>query len=155
MEDALIELSCAEIVQSARSVVVAGGTMQPIDEFKQQLFIAAGADARRISEFSCEHVVPGDHLLPVVMCTGPTGVQLDFSFQHRDNPKLLGKILLNVKLFSLVKYPINFIMSHCWRHTKIIVLNSRMNMKQSNSVENSLYKLVFNLLVKLSVFNNI
>ena len=94
MEDAIIELSCAEIVRSARSVVVAGGTMQPIDEFKQQLFIAAGADAARISEFSCEHVVPGNHLLPLVMCTGPTGVQLDFSFQHRDNPKLLGKHFL-------------------------------------------------------------
>jgi hypothetical protein len=28
-----------EIVRDARSVVVAGGTMNPVEEFKQQLFI--------------------------------------------------------------------------------------------------------------------
>merc|ERR1740128_722431 len=76
-----------EIVEDAHSVIVAGGTMRPIEEFKQQLFIAAGADPDRISHFSCEHVVPGEHLHPAVVTTGPTGVQLDFSYQHRDTQK--------------------------------------------------------------------
>jgi len=87
-----------EIVEDAHSVIVAGGTMRPIEEFKQQLFIAAGADPSRISHFSCEHVVPGEHLHPAVVTTGPTGVQLDFSYQHRDTQKVLdelGRVLQN------------------------------------------------------------
>ena len=64
------------IVQEAWAVVVAGGTMQPVgvvllhavregarsainffyvkmEEFRHQLFVAAGADLERIAEFSC------------------------------------------------------------------------------------------------------
>ena len=31
-----------DLVAECRSVVVAGGTMQPVEEFKEQLFVAAG-----------------------------------------------------------------------------------------------------------------
>jgi len=88
-----------EIVRDAHSVIVAGGTMSPIEEFKQQLFVASGADPSRITHFSCDHVVPGEHLAPLVLGSGPTGVQLDFSYQHRDSPKVLdelGRVLQNV-----------------------------------------------------------
>jgi len=88
-----------EIVRDAHSVIVAGGTMQPIDEFKQQLFIAAGAKESRIMHFSCDHVVPGDHLLPLVLAQGPTNTKLDFSFQYRDTPQVLdelGRVLQNL-----------------------------------------------------------
>jgi len=88
-----------EIVQEAHSIVVAGGTMQPIQEFKEQLFIAAGANESRVTHFSCDHVVPGDHILPTVVSCGPSGVQLDFSFQHRDSPRVLdelGRVLQNI-----------------------------------------------------------
>ena len=39
------------------------------------------------------HVIPADQLLPMAMSTGPTGLQLDFTYQNRSNPKLvsLGK----------------------------------------------------------------
>jgi len=88
-----------EIVRDAHSVIVAGGTMQPIDEFKQQLFTAAGAAESRIMHFSCDHVVPGDHLLPLVLSQGPTSTKLDFSFQYRDTTQVLdelGRILQNL-----------------------------------------------------------
>ncbi len=52
---------------------------------------AAGAEESRILHFCCDHVVPGANLLPLVMATGPSGSQLDFSFQHRAATATLGK----------------------------------------------------------------
>ncbi|KAK3785527.1 hypothetical protein RRG08_048661 [Elysia crispata] len=84
------------ILQEARSVIVAGGTMQPVAEFKDQLFHAAGIPPSRILEFSCGHVIPGRQLLPVALAQGPTGTTLDFTFQSREKPlvSLLVKALL-------------------------------------------------------------
>ncbi|KAK3108683.1 hypothetical protein FSP39_013288 [Pinctada imbricata] len=80
------------VVQESRAVIVAGGTMQPISEFKDQLFHSAGVEPERIMEYSCGHVIPTDHLLAVSMATGPTGLDLDFTYQSRDNPKLLNEL---------------------------------------------------------------
>ena len=88
-----------EVLSQARSVVVAGGTMQPVDEFKQQLFFAAGIGPERVHEYSCGHVIPPDHLLTLAMKTGPLGVDLDFTFAARENSRLLeelGLIVSNV-----------------------------------------------------------
>ncbi|KAK7097155.1 ATP-dependent DNA helicase DDX11-like [Littorina saxatilis] len=89
----------ADVLQEARAVIVAGGTMQPISEFKDQLFHAAGLPSHRIMEFSCGHVVAPDHLLALTLAVGPTGVPLDFTYQARDSPRLLdelGRVLINV-----------------------------------------------------------
>ena len=88
-----------EIVSSAHSVVVAGGTMQPVSEFREQLYINAGAQPGRVTHFSCEHVVPADNILPRVLCSGPSGARLDFSFQHREKQETLtelGRVLINL-----------------------------------------------------------
>jgi len=88
-----------QVVSEARAVVVAGGTMQPIAEFKDQLFMSCGVDAQRIEHFSCGHVIPAENLLPIVACQGPTGHELDFSYQTRDAKSLLdelGRFLLNL-----------------------------------------------------------
>lgn len=87
------------ILQEARSVIVAGGTMQPVAEFKDQLFHAAGIPPSRILEFSCGHVIPGRQLLPVALAQGPTGTNLDFTYQSREKPLVieeLGRVLCNV-----------------------------------------------------------
>ncbi|PVD35073.1 hypothetical protein C0Q70_06354 [Pomacea canaliculata] len=89
----------ADVLQEARAVVVAGGTMQPISEFKDQLFFAAGLQPDKLLEFSCGHVIPPDHLLSLTLATGPTGRQLDFTFQTRDDPHLLeelGRLVVNL-----------------------------------------------------------
>lgn len=72
-------------VYCSRCVVVAGGTMQPISEFKEQLFIAAGSSSERVTHFSCGHVIPRDHILPIILCSGPTNKIFDFSFQNRSS----------------------------------------------------------------------
>ena len=88
-----------QIVSEAHSVVVAGGTMRPTQEFRDQLFVAAGAEPSRVMSFSCDHVVPGCNLLPRVLCTGPSGARLDFSYQFRDKQETLaelGRVLGNL-----------------------------------------------------------
>lgn len=72
-------------------MVVAGGTMQPISEFKNQLFLSAGGEESRVQHFSCGHVVPAKQLLPVALPQGPTGLTLDFTYQHRTNPKVVSE----------------------------------------------------------------
>ncbi|XP_022086709.1 ATP-dependent DNA helicase DDX11-like [Acanthaster planci] len=88
-----------QVLQKARAVIVAGGTMQPVDEFKQQLLYCGGVDEGRIVEFSCGHVIPPEQLLPIALAKGPSGVELDFTYQSRDLPKMMdevGRVLINV-----------------------------------------------------------
>ncbi len=63
--------------------------MQPISEFREQLFLNAGADASRIMTFSCGHVIPPENILPIVFCSGPSGKQLDYSYQTRNTVALV------------------------------------------------------------------
>lgn len=58
--------------------------MQPVSEFRDRLFIAAGAEEKRIVEFSCDHIVPKENILPIILNSGPTGKLLDFSFGSRN-----------------------------------------------------------------------
>lgn len=88
-----------DVVKEARAIIVAGGTMQPVEEFKHQLLVCAGVQPERILEFSCGHVIPPDHLLPISLSKGPTGLELDFTYQSRDSPKMMdevGRILVNI-----------------------------------------------------------
>ena len=35
------------------------------------------------------HVIPPDHLLPLCLCKGPSGVPFDFTYQNRDSTSLV------------------------------------------------------------------
>ncbi|XP_076290500.1 ATP-dependent DNA helicase DDX11 isoform X2 [Lasioglossum baleicum] len=88
-----------DIVRDAKAVVLAGGTMAPMDEFTEQLFVAAGASPERIVTFSCDHVVPQENITCSIVTCGPTGVEFEFNFQNRQNIKLLdelGRALVNI-----------------------------------------------------------
>ncbi|RXG59350.1 putative ATP-dependent DNA helicase DDX11 [Armadillidium vulgare] len=88
-----------DVVKECRSVILAGGTMAPVDEFKQQLFLSAGASPDRIVEFSCDHVVPEQNVLALVVTTGPSSVPFDFTFKKRKDPQMLnelGRTLSNI-----------------------------------------------------------
>ncbi|XP_039302486.1 ATP-dependent DNA helicase DDX11 isoform X2 [Solenopsis invicta] len=88
-----------DIVRDARSVVLAGGTMEPISEFIDQLFLMAGATSDRIMTFSCDHVIPKENIISNVVMRGPTGVEFEFNFHNRQDTRLLdelGRALLNL-----------------------------------------------------------
>jgi len=63
--------------------------MQPLDEFRDQLFLSAGGTAERLTEFSCGHVIPPENILPITLAAGPSGKQLDFSYQSRTMPVMV------------------------------------------------------------------
>ncbi|KAL7306364.1 hypothetical protein TKK_0001788 [Trichogramma kaykai] len=89
----------SDIVKEARAIVLAGGTMEPMSEFKDQLFLNAGAKPERIMTFSCDHIVPKENILTCILQSGPTGVEFEFNYQNRQNTKLLdelGRTLVNL-----------------------------------------------------------
>ncbi|XP_010170476.1 ATP-dependent DNA helicase DDX11, partial [Antrostomus carolinensis] len=43
----------AKVVEECRAVIIAGGTMQPVADFREQLLSCAGVDPARVVEFSC------------------------------------------------------------------------------------------------------
>ncbi|XP_053423578.1 ATP-dependent DNA helicase DDX11 isoform X3 [Nycticebus coucang] len=86
----------AQVVKECRAVVIAGGTLQPVSDFREQLLACAGVEAERVVEFSCGHVIPPDNILPIVISTGISNQPLDFKYQHRELPQMMdeaGRIL--------------------------------------------------------------
>ena len=87
----------ADILQEARSVIFAGGTMAPIDDFTQQLLPSIASD--RLNIFSCGHVIDSTSLQPVCISTGPTGTSFDFSHGRRSDHSLMdetGKAIISI-----------------------------------------------------------
>jgi chromosome transmission fidelity protein 1 len=90
------EVYFKKIVDDARSVILAGGTMQPVAGVIQQLF---SSNKSRVTLFECGHVIPDDNLLPLCMSRGPSGFEFDFTFTSRTNPKMmdeLGNFIINL-----------------------------------------------------------
>ncbi|NWS97396.1 DDX11 helicase, partial [Mionectes macconnelli] len=89
----------AKVVEECRAVIIAGGTMQPVADFQEQLLSCAGVDPARVLEFSCGHVIPPENILPVILCNGPSNQQLEFTYQTRELPQMMdetGRILCNL-----------------------------------------------------------
>ncbi len=84
-----------DIIANARSVILAGGTMKPFRDFEELI-----GSNKPIEHFSCGHVIPKGNLVSFSMGTGPTGAKLEFSFNFRDNPK----IVILAWLFILVLF---------------------------------------------------
>ncbi|XP_076257431.1 putative ATP-dependent DNA helicase DDX11-like protein 8 isoform X1 [Rhynchophorus ferrugineus] len=72
-----------DIVSEARSVIVAGGTMKPYTEFRDRLFINSGASSDRIIQYSCDHIIPAENILPIAVTKGPKNKNLLFNFSNR------------------------------------------------------------------------
>lgn len=67
--------------------------MQPISEFRDRLFISSGAIPDRITEFSCDHIVPPENILPIILPNGPMGGELLFSYGSRDSTDTVKTII--------------------------------------------------------------
>ncbi|PZC75978.1 hypothetical protein B5X24_HaOG205271 [Helicoverpa armigera] len=88
----------ADVVKECRSVIVAGGTMEPISEFQALLTTNSRTDDT-VNIVRCEHVVPSDNVLGICLSKGPTNVSLNFSYENRMSNELLseiGRILRNI-----------------------------------------------------------
>ncbi|KAG3204437.1 ATP-dependent DNA helicase [Phytophthora cactorum] len=86
-----------EIVEKSRSVILAGGTMQPVSQVIDQLF--SSVPKENVDLFSCGHVIPPENLLGFSLTSGPSQKHLEFTFSRRgdmDALDELGRILLNL-----------------------------------------------------------
>uniref|UniRef100_A0A182JX47 Helicase ATP-binding domain-containing protein n=1 Tax=Anopheles christyi TaxID=43041 RepID=A0A182JX47_9DIPT len=88
-----------EIVQSCRSVVLAGGTMQPTEELTEQVFRNW---RERVTIKSYPHVVPKDAVLPVAIGRGPTGKEFLFNFSNKQNMEMLDELQSTILNLSQV-----------------------------------------------------
>ncbi|KAH7904949.1 DNA repair helicase [Hygrophoropsis aurantiaca] len=86
-----------DVVDVARSVVLAGGTMSPMSDVIAQLF--PHLNHGRLSTFSCGHVVPKSHVQTLLLSRGPTGTELEFKHGRQSDRQLLnelGQLLANL-----------------------------------------------------------
>ncbi|KAM0925170.1 hypothetical protein ACQ4PT_004361 [Festuca glaucescens] len=103
-EDAYIKfvMLCAEktfteVTDDAHAVIMAGGTLQPIEETRLRLFPSLLLSD--IKFFSCNHIVPPESILPIAVTRGPSGMTFDFSYGSRSSPTMieeLGRFLCNI-----------------------------------------------------------
>ncbi|CED84966.1 chl1 helicase [Phaffia rhodozyma] len=87
----------SDIVADARSIVLAGGTMEPVNDFKLQLF--PQVEPSRLANFSCGHVIPKENLKTIILTKSPKGKDLEFKFETQNDTNLLdelGAVLSNV-----------------------------------------------------------
>ncbi|KAG2758164.1 DNA repair helicase [Suillus brevipes Sb2] len=85
-----------DVVDVARSVVLAGGTLSPISAVVSELF--AYLPLNRLSTFSCGHIIPASNVQTLLLAKGPSGLDLEFKFAQQSNRQVvseLGQIVLN------------------------------------------------------------
>ncbi|KAJ7714216.1 helicase C-terminal domain-containing protein [Mycena metata] len=85
-----------EVVEAARSVILAGGTMSPISDVINQLFTQLPSE--KITSFSCGHIIPESNLRTIVVSKGPRGAEVEYKAGKQGDEAVigeLGQILLN------------------------------------------------------------
>lgn len=74
------------IVSSARAIILAGGTMEPMSDFEQLV------PRDRFTTFSCGHIVPSSHVMGAVVPLGPKGQTLEFTHASWQQPVMLDEL---------------------------------------------------------------
>ncbi|KIJ17945.1 hypothetical protein PAXINDRAFT_72571, partial [Paxillus involutus ATCC 200175] len=86
-----------EVVDTARSVILAGGTMSPMSDIIAQL--VPSVPSERVSTFSCGHVIPRSHVQTLCLTKGPAGSILEFKHAQQTDQRLLtelGQLISNL-----------------------------------------------------------
>ncbi|MCD7457171.1 hypothetical protein HAX54_034377 [Datura stramonium] len=84
----------SEILNQAHAVILAGGTLQPIEETKERLFPWLPPD--QLHFFSCGHIIPSENILPIVVPQGPSAHSFDFSYSVRSSSVMIQELGLLV-----------------------------------------------------------
>jgi len=89
----------ADIAEKPRSLIIAGGTMKPLESFILQLL--PNIDRDRIKFFSCGHIVNvKKQLLPICLGVGPSDKLLDYRFGTRESPDLIQETYRTISSMS-------------------------------------------------------
>ena len=79
-----------DVVEDARAVILAGGTMSPMEDYTSHLFHYLPAD--RIMTLSCGHVIPPENLLAMTVSRGPQKVNFDFKYEQRKSATMISEL---------------------------------------------------------------
>ncbi|KAL7276264.1 ATP-dependent DNA helicase chl1 [Rhizina undulata] len=88
-----------EIVEEARAVILAGGTMEPMSDYMTHLFPYLPKE--KIRTLSCGHVIPKENMLAWPIAKGPSGRNFEFTFEKRMDAAMiddLGRAIINICL---------------------------------------------------------
>lgn len=88
------------LVNECRTIIVAGGTMQPTTEFTTQLFQNF---QQRIDEHFYGHVVASEAILPLVVAKGPRNSSFLFNFANRANTNMVSFVKISLFTKSVLK----------------------------------------------------
>jgi chromosome transmission fidelity protein 1 len=70
-----------EVVDEARAVILAGGTMSPMEDYRQHLF--SYIPESRIQTLTCSHIVPPSSLVVYPVSKDRRGTDFTFTFEKR------------------------------------------------------------------------
>ncbi|EOA34339.1 hypothetical protein CARUB_v10021859mg [Capsella rubella] len=91
----------SEVVDEAHAVILAGGTLQPIEETRERLF--PWLQSNQLQFFSCSHIVPPESIMPIAVSHGPSGQSFDFSHSSRSSTAMIQELgLLMSNLVAVV-----------------------------------------------------
>ena len=94
-----------EVIDSARSVLFLGGTLQPFGFISSSLFpqsvysdmhTSETRPVKSIDTFSCSHIIPSSHIATFAVDRGPSNMLLDFRHGNRENEKLIIELFWSV-----------------------------------------------------------
>lgn len=83
-----------DVVEEARAVILAGGTMSPMSDYADYLF--SYLPSERLEYFSFGHVVPQKNIFAEAITQGPNGQEFDFTFGRRSDDKMISELGLLV-----------------------------------------------------------
>lgn len=86
-----------DVVEGARAVILAGGTMSPMSDYAAYLF--SYLPAEKLQTFSFGHVIPKENMYAEAIAKGPSGCEFNFTFEQRSNEFMileLGRLLIRV-----------------------------------------------------------
>lgn len=90
-----------DIVEEARAVILAGGTMSPMSDYADYLF--SYLDPDRLVNFSFGHVIPPSNMFTQAVARGPSAKELSFTYENRGSDAVVIELrLLLERVCSIV-----------------------------------------------------
>ena len=79
-----------DIVDEARSVILLGGTMSPMEDYSQYLFPYISPE--NINTWSCGHIIPKQNLIAFPVTRADNGNPFEFTYETRNSPQLIQEL---------------------------------------------------------------
>jgi chromosome transmission fidelity protein 1 len=108
------------IVNQARSIIMIGGTMKPFSYIVSSLF--PRTEPSRITQFSCDHIVPKQQVATYLVQQGPSGKSFEFNYQNRERAEMMDEFYLflrEVVVPSIAHGVVIFFSSYSYMHKMI------------------------------------